>query len=181
MRADARHNRALILDTALSLFAARGPAVSMEEIAQTAGLGVGTLYRHFPDRRTLLEQIAVDTLRRLLSAAQEFADRPVPRWEVLMLFVRHCAGLPLALAKSLSDGPSHPPEVAELISGVDGLIARIAEQAQREGSMRPDIPPREVVDVLSIAVCRPGARADDTLTTVILDGLKTSAGADAAP
>ncbi|WP_433174350.1 TetR/AcrR family transcriptional regulator [Actinoallomurus sp. CA-150999] len=177
VRADARRNRALILDTAVDLFAERGPAASMEEIARAAGLGVGTLYRHFPDRQALLEQIAADTLGRLLSAAREFEARPVPRWEVLVLIVRHCAGLPLALAKSLTDGTPHPPEVAELISGVDELIAQIAEQAQREGALRPDISPPEVVDLISVAVCRPGARADDALTTVILDGLKASAAA----
>ncbi|MEV5711974.1 helix-turn-helix domain-containing protein [Actinoallomurus sp. NPDC052274] len=172
MRADARRNRALILDAALDLFATRGPAVSMEEIARAAGLGVGTLYRHFPDRQALQEQIAADTLRRLLSAARDLAAGPLPGWEALVLVVRHCAGLPLALAKTLVDDESPPAEVAELTADVNGLIARLAERAQREGSLRSDLPPREVVDLLSVAVCRPGARADDALTIVILDGLK---------
>jgi AcrR family transcriptional regulator len=173
LRADARRNRALIITTAVDLFAARGPGVSMEEIAQAAGLGVGTLYRHFPDRQALLEDIAADSLRQLLAAAETFAARPQPRWDVLLLLVQHCTGLPLALTKSLSETTSDRSEVLDLVNTLDTLLARLAEQAQQEGSMRADIAPRDVVDVLSIAVCRPRARADDALTTVILDGLRT--------
>ncbi|WP_256863073.1 TetR/AcrR family transcriptional regulator [Microbispora sp. GKU 823] len=103
MRADARRNRALIVDAAVDLFTARGPEASMEEIAQAAGLGVGTLYRHFPDRRALLEEIAAGALRTLLDAARDHAARPVSRWDALLACVRCGADLPLALTKSLSD------------------------------------------------------------------------------
>jgi AcrR family transcriptional regulator len=174
LRADARRNRALIVTTAAGMFAARGPEVSMEEIAQAAGLGVGTLYRHFPDRQALLEDIAADSLRRLLAAAETFAARPQPRWDVLLMLVQHCAGLPLALTRSLSETTSSRSEVLGLVNTLDTFLARLAEQAQQEGSMRADIAPRAVVDVLSVAVCRPGARADDALTTVILDGLRAT-------
>jgi AcrR family transcriptional regulator len=178
LRADARRNRALIVTTAVDLFTARGPGVSMEEIAHAAGLGVGTLYRHFPDRQAMLEDIAADSLRRLLSAARTFVAGPQPRWEVLLLIVQHCTGLPLALTKSLSETTSDRSEVLELVNTLNTLYAQLAEQAQQEGSMRADIAPHEVVDLLSVAVCRPGARADDALTTVILDGLRASASTD---
>ncbi|MBE3009576.1 TetR/AcrR family transcriptional regulator [Microbispora sp. NEAU-D428] len=173
MRADARRNRALIVDAAVDLFTARGPEASMEEIAQAAGLGVGTLYRHFPDRRALLEEIAAGALRTLLEAAREHAARPVSRWDALVACVRCGADLPLALTKSLSDGAEAHPELGPLVRDLDAMLEDLAAGAQREGAVRDDITPREVVGLLSVAVCRPGARPDDALTTVILDGLAT--------
>ncbi|SEG65459.1 DNA-binding transcriptional regulator, AcrR family [Thermomonospora echinospora] len=174
MRADARRNRGLIVAAALELFTERGPEASMEEIARTAGLGVGTLYRHFPDRRALLDEITVDTLRRLLEAGRDFAARPIPRWQVLLLIVEHCAGLPLALLKSPPESGAGHPEVPRLVDALTALYTQIAEGAQREGTMRPDIAPEEIVGLLNVAVCRPGARPDDPLTTVLLDGLKAA-------
>ncbi|MEU7695988.1 TetR/AcrR family transcriptional regulator [Microbispora hainanensis] len=173
MRADARRNRALIVDAAAGLFAARGPEVSMEEIAQAAGLGVGTLYRHFPDRRALLEEIAAGALRTLLDVARDHAARPVSRWDALLACVRRGADLPLALTKSLSDGAEAHPELGPLVRDLDAVLEDLAGGAQREGAVRDDITPRQVVGLLSVAVCRPGARPDDALTIVILDGLRT--------
>ncbi|MEU6426714.1 helix-turn-helix domain-containing protein [Microbispora sp. NPDC046973] len=175
MRADARRNRALIVDTAVDLLTARGPEASMEEIAQAAGVGVGTLYRHFPDRRALLEEIAAGALRTLLETARDHAARSVSRWDALLACVRCGAGLPLALAKSLSDGAEAHPELGPLVRDLDAMLEDLAAGAQREGAVRDDITPREVVGLLSVAMCRPGARADDALTTVILDGLSTRA------
>jgi AcrR family transcriptional regulator len=172
VRADARRNRELITAAAVSVFAERGPGASMEDVARAAGVGVGTLYRHFPDRQALLDDTAVDTLRRLLAAAREFVGRPVPRWEVLALIAGHCAGLPLAMAKSLPRDAPGRSAAGPLVRSLDALLEQIAAQAQHEGSIRSDITPRDVVDLLSTAVCRPGARPGDALTTVILDGLK---------
>ena len=176
MRADARRNRGMIVATAVGLFAERGPGVGMEEIAQAAGLGVGTLYRHFPDRQALVEEIAADTLQRLLTAARTLAEQEPSGWAALLAVIEHCAGLPLALAKSLAVTPKRHPEVPRLVDDLDALFARIAERAQKEGSMRADIAPESVVELLGVAVCRAGARPDDALTTVILDGLREPSG-----
>lgn len=171
MRADARRNRSAITSAALRLAGERGEAVSMEDIAREAGVGVGTLYRHFPDRRALLEGIAVDTLRELLEATHAEVGR-TPAWEALLRIVDHCMALPLPLTRSLIDGNPERPELPELQAEVDALIARIAADAQREGDLRADVPPTEVVQVLDVAISRCGARVDDHLTRVLLDGLR---------
>jgi AcrR family transcriptional regulator len=171
VRADARRNRSAITSAALRLAGERGEAVSMEDIAREAGVGVGTLYRHFPDRRALLEDIAVDTLRELLEATRAEVGR-TPAWEALLRIVDHCVALPLPLAKSLVTGEPERPELPELEAEVNALIAEIAADAQREGDLRADVPPAEVVRVLDVAVSRCGARADDHLTRVLLDGLR---------
>jgi AcrR family transcriptional regulator len=171
VRADARRNRSAITSAALRLAGKLGEAVSMEDIAREAGVGVGTLYRHFPDRRALLEDIAVDTLRELLEATRAEVGR-TPAWEALLRIVDHCVALPLPLTKSLITGKPERPELPELEAEVNALIAEIAADAQREGDLRTDLPPTEVVRVLNVAVCRCGARADAHLTRVLLDGLR---------
>jgi AcrR family transcriptional regulator len=171
VRVDARRNRECIVATALGLFAERGAAVSMEEIACGAGLGVGTLYRHFPDRQALLEEVGVDALRRVVAFSAEATASGSSAWQMLLDVIAGCAGLPLALIKSLSgENPEHP-ELPALEREVKALHTRIIEQAQREGSLRDDLRPDEVIDLLNVVICRPGARADDQLTVVMLDGL----------
>ncbi|MEU6646712.1 helix-turn-helix domain-containing protein [Saccharomonospora sp. NPDC046836] len=171
MRADARRNRSAITSAAIRLAGERGEAVSMEDIAREAGVGVGTLYRHFSDRRALLEDIAVDALRELLEATRAEVGH-TPAWEALLRVVDHSVALPLALTKALITGEPDRPELPELEAEVHALIAGIAADAQREGDLRADVPPTEVVRVLNVAVCRRGARADDHLTRVVLDGLR---------
>ncbi len=171
MRADALRNRSAITSAALRMADLRGEAVSMEDIAREAGVGVGTLYRHFPDRRALLEGIAVDTLRELLEATRAEVGR-APAWEALLRTVDHCVALPLALIKSLITDEPQRPELPELEAEINALIVQIVADAQRQGDVRADVPPAEVVRVMNVAVCRCGARADDHLTRVILDGLR---------
>ncbi|MEU6718555.1 TetR/AcrR family transcriptional regulator [Nonomuraea sp. NPDC046802] len=172
MRADARRNRERIITSALDLFAKYGPGVSMEDIAQAAGLGVGTLYRHFPDRLALVTDLANSALADLRDHARAQAAEDISRWEVLVRVVRHCAGRPFALITSLAGTPPATPGTQELVREVNALLAEIIEKAQDEGTLRRDITPEQVVGLLNVVVCRPGAQPDDPLTTVMLDGLK---------
>jgi AcrR family transcriptional regulator len=176
MRADARRNRGQILASALALFAERGPAVSMEDIAHAADLGVGTLYRHFPDRQALALDISAGALRDLLAFGQATAKPDITAWQALTQIVRHCASLPLSLAKSLAETLPAEAGLPELEREANDMFGQIIKRAQDEGSVRRDIPPDEIVGLLSVVVCRPGARADDHLTTVMLDGLRPPAG-----
>lgn len=75
LRADARRNRARLLDVAEAVFAEHGVTVSTEEIARTAGVGIGTVFRHFPSKEALLEAVYVARLRRLADDAAA-----LPRW-----------------------------------------------------------------------------------------------------
>src|SRR5690349_8273462 len=69
LRADARRNREQIIEAARTLFLSLGPDVPMEEIARAAGVGVGTLYRRFPDRDELVKAVSLDTFSRLAELA----------------------------------------------------------------------------------------------------------------
>ncbi|NBH06415.1 TetR/AcrR family transcriptional regulator [Amycolatopsis sp. SID8362] len=174
MRADAVRNRERIVTQAVRLFAERGPDVPMCEIADAAGLGVGTLYRHFPDRRALALDIGLGALRDLADFARTAREREESAWAELRAVIRHCATLPLALAKSLTALlPDDENETqAELQHTVDTMLTDLIVRAQREGTLRADVPTPEVQRLLSTIICRPGARPDDYLTVVMLDGLR---------
>ncbi|GGU92583.1 TetR family transcriptional regulator [Actinomadura cremea] len=180
MRADARRNRERIVACALELFAEQGPTVGMEDIARGAGLGVGTLYRHFPDRRALVEEIATTALRRYAERLRLLTARDLPRWDLFLEVIDHSTEQPFALIKSLAEDGALPGERSALQDEVDGLLREIVRQVQDEGTMRHDISPAEIVEILGTAVCRPGARPDDAIARVMLDGLRASP-ADRSP
>ena len=119
---------------AVEMFADRGPGVSMEEIARTAGLGVGTLYRRFPDRRAFVEEIAISELRRRGAEVRLLSAKNLPRWDVLTQVVAYRTCQPPALVKSIADGGAVPPERSALQDEVDGLLRGLVQDVQDEGS-----------------------------------------------
>src|SRR5262245_20163419 len=86
MRADARRNRARVLEAADVVFAARGTSASTEEIAHQAGVGIGTVFRHFPTKEALLEAILADRVARLGETARSLATAADPGAALLGLF-----------------------------------------------------------------------------------------------
>ncbi|RKN38761.1 TetR/AcrR family transcriptional regulator [Streptomyces hoynatensis] len=172
MRADARRNREAIVEAALRLFTEHGAGVGMDRIATAAGLRVGTLYRHFDDRQALVEHIAVRALDDFLAFGWAEAAAEQPRWDALRALVLHGLGLPLALCASLTEGATAPAEPARLAAEAAELVRDLARGAQREGTLRSDLSPDEVRELLNVAICRVGARPGDALITVLLDGLR---------
>src|SRR5580698_538469 len=93
-RADAERNRLRLLETAKSAFAEKGPAASLEEIARATGVGIGTLYRHFPTRDALIEAVYRNETEQLVAAANGLAETHSPIGalrEWLLLFVDYMA------------------------------------------------------------------------------------------
>jgi AcrR family transcriptional regulator len=78
LRADARRNRARVLDVAQQMFLAEGMSVPIDAIAERAGVGVGTVYRHFPTKEALFEAIMTRRIQWLVDHAEELADAPDP-------------------------------------------------------------------------------------------------------
>ena len=86
LRADARRNREQIIVAARGVFAERGFDVPMDEIARAAKVGVGTLYRRFPDRDALMRAVATDSLTRVLDEARRAAAEEPSAWQALVRF-----------------------------------------------------------------------------------------------
>ncbi|MFD4573037.1 TetR/AcrR family transcriptional regulator [Streptomyces sp. NPDC058417] len=149
MRADARRNYALLLAAAAEAFAERGEGASLDDIAKRAGVGSGTLYRHFPTRQALLEAAYVDRIeafavRANVLAAELPPGRALVEWlNELCVGAIQVRGMKALLGSAVADGSL----AAETVCGttVQGAAARLVEAAQRAGALRPDVTPVEVL------------------------------------
>jgi AcrR family transcriptional regulator len=141
-RADAQRNRERILDAANALLATRGVDVSVDEIAQRAQVGVGTLYRNFPTKGALLEALLVARIEPLVMAARDAAGADDPG-EAFVGFVRHLSD-EFADFKALADAMAASGidiDVAkrEVSADLFAAIGELFEHAQRSGRIRPDV------------------------------------------
>ena len=175
LRADARRNRDQLLQVAAEAFAADGLQVPLDEIARRAGLGPGTLYRHFPAKEALIEAVVHERLRALLDDARARAASTDPGaalfgfMDRLVAEARAKQDLVDALARAEVDITAGVSETAaDIRDAVGVLLAR----AQRAGAVRRDIGTAELMALLSglmSAVRAPSARqADSGLMLAVL-------------
>ncbi|WP_194853033.1 TetR/AcrR family transcriptional regulator [Nocardia sp. SYP-A9097] len=181
LRADARSNRDQILNAALAVFRERGTEVPMKEIADRAGVGVGTLYRRFPDRDALLTGTARAHLQRLADLAATAWREEHTAWRGICRFVRECAEMQLgaqssALAPAYHRAMHADPGLVEVRATVVDLLARMTAQAQADGDLRPDIGPEDIGLLMTVQVY---TREDesypdavDRIMRIMLDGLR---------
>ncbi|MFD3589037.1 TetR/AcrR family transcriptional regulator [Streptomyces sp. NPDC058683] len=149
MRADARRNYERLLKVAAEAFAEHGENASLDDIAKRAGVGSGTLYRHFPTRQALLEAAFVDRLEGLAAMADEFAAELPPgaaltEWlNELCVATIQVRGLKALLGSAVTDGSS--AAVTACGTTVRGAATRLVDAAKAEGTLRPDIEPIELL------------------------------------
>jgi AcrR family transcriptional regulator len=137
-----------VLDAARELLAADGAAVSFDAIARAAGVGVGTVYRHFPDRQALFGAVILDRIVAFATDARAALDADDPGPEFLAFFARLArqAALNQALCDAMHTGPLVPEEIrAEFLAALGDLLDR----AQRAGTIRADL---DVTDLLDLVI-----------------------------
>jgi AcrR family transcriptional regulator len=132
LRSDARQNRAAILEAARELFAEVGVDASPRALAQRAGVGVGTLYRHFPTREQLLAAVLDDSFAAYVAAAEQALDAP-DGWTGFTSFLETALSLH-ARNRALAAVADREQQRRQLAPVVERLI----ERAQAEGSLRRD-------------------------------------------
>lgn len=176
MRADAQRNRAKVLEAAAAVFEARGVGASTDEIARAAGVGAGTVFRHFPTKEELIEAVFIARLDALAARARdlEAADDPVRALEELFTATVSQAATKNALVEALAAAGIAPGKPVDLRPALQALLSR----AQRAGGIREDIRIEDLLSLLvgaSRAVEHLGARSDahDRVIGVIFDGLRT--------
>lgn len=187
LRADARRNRDQILAAAAHTFVEVGADVPMDEIARTAGVGIGTLYRRFPDRESLMVAVVQRNLQALLDKIAESEAESGPlAWDALVRSMSYSRELRLSLPST----NALPPRVAAAVRADEGVhrlrqqlteaTDRLVAAAQGEGSMRTDVGAGDVAELFRL-VYRAAPRADDDpadlaasrLLAIVLDGLRT--------
>jgi AcrR family transcriptional regulator len=141
-RADARRNRERVLLAARAAFAEFGVELPMDDLARRAGVGVGTLYRHFPNKDALLDALIVDHFGQIAAAARVAVTRD-DAWDAFCELIwmgaerqaEDCAFCDtLAARKAISTSP----DVAAVRAEVDRFIGQLIERAQAAGDMRSD-------------------------------------------
>jgi AcrR family transcriptional regulator len=177
-RADARRNRERVLAVAQQVFAQRGSAATMEEIARRAGFGVGTLYRHFPTKTALLEAIVRTRLSEVVATARalETANDPAIALFTLLQRLLDESAVKKHLSDALQDSQFDWGRAAgELDVRVE--LQRLLERAQRAKAIRPDVSAAEVLSLLAgllVALERfaRDAKARARLFDVLCQGLR---------
>jgi AcrR family transcriptional regulator len=151
-RIDAQRNRQRLLETAKATFAEKGEAASLEEIARLAGVGIGTLYRHFPTRDALVEAVYRNETQRLAEAAAELAAThpPVEALRAWMrIFVDHIATKQLmaGVLGSIVGGTSDL--YADAGAQIKTAMAMLVDRAVADGDIRLDLDPLDMLRALA--------------------------------
>jgi AcrR family transcriptional regulator len=141
-RADARRNRARVLEAADAVFAAKGTSASTEEVARAAGVGIGTVFRHFPTKEALLEAVLAGRLTRLAEEAGRLTASGDPG-AAFFAFVTHVveqSAAKNAFGDALAEAGV---DVSQAVSGVGrelkAALDTLLTRAQRAGSVRDDV------------------------------------------
>jgi AcrR family transcriptional regulator len=150
-RTDAQRNRERILEVAKEAFAKSGASTSLDDIAQQAGVGAGTLYRHFPTRDALLEAVYRTEVEKLALAQRKLAQEmaPIPALRAWMLmFVDYIAAKHI-IAPALNTLVGGPSKVYESSRAqISGAIQALVERAIKSGDIRGDLEPFDLLRAL---------------------------------
>jgi AcrR family transcriptional regulator len=182
LRVDARRNRDRLLEVAAAVFAANGVGASLEDIARRAGVGIGTLYRHFPTREHLVEVLYRREVEVLCAAAEDLAlqhppDVALAEWmQCLVGFIAAKRGMADSLRILLSTN-------SELFADTSGMVPlalrRLTEAAVADGSIRGDIDSSDILQALSGIYAAPDTpdwqARSRRLVSLLMDGLRSGA------
>lgn len=184
-RADALRNHERVLEAAKTVFSAGGPGASLEAVAREAGVGIGTLYRHFPTREALYEAVYRREVEQLSELAEELKDEREPvealrRWlRSNVEFVATKKGMAAALA--LAAGPPPSELTAFSFERLTKAIGMLLQRAVAAGEIRADVTPEDLLRTL-VGMCmlhdQPGWQAGVIrMLDVLVDGLRAQSGA----
>jgi AcrR family transcriptional regulator len=176
LRADARKNRARLIEVAKAMFSEGGADTGLESIAKKAGVGIGTLYRHFPTRDTLIEAVYLNETQQLADAATQLAASHPPveaLREWMRLFIDYIA------TKRVMAGA-----LGSLIGGTSALYATstalvaaaltmLVDHAVASGEIRVELDPLDLLRALA-SVANTGAGPDSAkqLVEILIAGLR---------
>ncbi|MGO9912408.1 MAG: TetR/AcrR family transcriptional regulator [Acidimicrobiales bacterium] len=187
MRADAVRNRVRILEAAEEIFANEGLSVPIDAVAERAGVGTGTLYRHFPTKEALFEAIVLNRLSSLAEAASAYGGRE-DATEALFAFL-HDFARQASAKHDLFDalgaaGIDIKSQCAGMLDEMMARIDRLRERAVAAGAIRSDVATEELVGLV-IGACQVDGHktADDAriqrMISIICDGLRVPASSSA--
>ena len=176
-RADAQQNRERILEVAKKAFTVSGANASLDDIAKDAGVGPGTLYRHFPTRDALIEAVYRTEVGRLAAAEKKFAETMSPvealrAW--MLLFVDYIATKHI-IAPALNAYVGGPSKLFEgSRAQIKGAIDSLVNRAIKSGDIRRDLDPfdllRALIGVSNVASTPDWQQSAKRLVDILITG-----------
>jgi AcrR family transcriptional regulator len=179
MRADARRNYEKLVAAARDVFTEDGSAASLEAVADRAGVGIGTLYRHFPTRQALLEAVYAGEVETMARLADELAG--LPPWDALSQWFHQYVGF-AATKRALTEALLEAAPDSDVLLLCRTLLRKagnaLIERAQQAGVVRPDTTFDDVGRMVSgIAVVPTSDPAQrERMLEILLDGLRPRSG-----
>jgi AcrR family transcriptional regulator len=172
LRADAARNRARVLEAALEAFAAKGLSVPIDDIARLAGVGAGTVYRHFPAKEDLVLAVIADQMQRIIEGGYALLEAGEPG-DALFTFLRAAvewSATNRGLVDTLAASDVEIKPEAQFLE----LLGELLRAAHEAGTVRKDV---GVADVKALMVGLQAMQsynddATERLTEVVLDGLR---------
>jgi len=183
-RADARANHDKLVGAARALFTEKGTSAPLEEVAERADVGIGTLYRHFPTRQALLEAVYVDEVEAMARAAADLAD--LPPWDALSQWLHQYVGFAAtkrALNEALMETDPNSDVLLTCRTAITGAGTALIERAQRAGVVRTDTSFMDVVRMVGAIAMVPTEDPEQKqrLLELALDGLRYHPHDDGGP
>jgi AcrR family transcriptional regulator len=177
MRADARRSRAKLLDAATTAFAENGADAPLEDIARRAGVGIGTLYRHFPTRVDLQAAVYRSQVEAVCAAADEYMisatpDQALTGWlRAMVAYLATKRGLSRALIDAIGRDSQL---ITSCWDAMKDATERLMTRAQEAGLLRDDIKPTDVLRLVHgvVIATEQAPEETDRLLGLMLDGLR---------
>jgi AcrR family transcriptional regulator len=187
-RADARRNRERVVAAARAVFGEQGRDAQMDDVARRAGVGVGTVYRHFPTKQALLAALIVDAFDRIAAEAARALDEP-DAWEALtrvLWFSAENLAADRALSEAMASDVDIPAGATAGQASLQESVAELMRRAQAAGDLRPDA----ILDDIPMLMCGVGMgrikehrynEAWRRHLAIVIDGLRASSASGTLP
>lgn len=182
LRADAARNRQRVLEVAQDVFASEGLAVPIDEIARRAGVGVGTVYRHFPTKEALFQAIVLSRMQRLAAEAKTLVRAPDPGEAFFGFFFRLIeeGAAKRDLMDALAGSGLDVKRAAGAIhTELKTTMARLLRRAQKSGAIRKDVVMEDVMALVTGAFAALGRHPGDAaarkrLAEIVCNGIRAN-------
>jgi AcrR family transcriptional regulator len=175
MRADARRNYEKLVAAARDVFTEFGGSAPLEDVAERAGVGIGTLYRHFPTRQALLEAVYAGEVDAMARAADGLSGEAP--WEALEHWLRQYAGFAAtkrALTEALLEAAPDSDVLLACRTTIVNAGTPLVERAQHAGAVRPDTDFSDIIRMVGGVSVVPTTDPDqkERMLQIVLDGLR---------
>jgi AcrR family transcriptional regulator len=180
LRRDAERNRQRILAAAAEVLSERGLDATLDDVARAAGVGVGTVYRRFPDKESLIEELFRDRIDAMVATAEQALTEPDP-WQALVSYLDFAIALMagnMGLRQLLMFSTYGKERIAYARNQMAPVVTRLVERAQASGDLRPDFAGTDVKMIVfmlsSVAEYASVSRPDlwRRYLALLIDGLR---------